>query len=70
LQTQLDKTASHETFYGEAPHMNPNADKIKGVVYCIRVEDIQDPLMQKMRWLDKLVHELAKGKAMEKILRG
>jgi hypothetical protein len=69
LQAQLDKAASHEIFYGEAPRINPNADKIKGVVCGIRVEDIEDPLMQKIRRLDKMVDELAKGKAMEKILR-
>ncbi len=69
LQLQLDSAADHETFYGEAPQMNPNAGKIKGVVCGVRVEDITDPLMQKIRWLDKLIDELAKGKAMEKIMR-
>jgi hypothetical protein len=69
LRQQLEKQASHETFYAEAPRINPNADKIKGVVCGIRVEDITDPLMQKIRWLDKLVDELAKGKPLEKVLR-
>lgn len=70
LQSQLAKSVDHETFYGEAPQINPNADKIKGSVCGVRVEEITDPLMQKIRWLDKLVNELAKGKEMEKILRG
>jgi hypothetical protein len=69
LRSQLEKQVSHEIFYDEAPQINPNADKITGVVCGIRVEEIADPLMQKIRWLDKLVDELAKGKAMEKILR-
>jgi hypothetical protein len=69
LRVQIDKAVSHEVFYGEAPRINPNADKIKGVVCGVRVEDIADPLMQKIRWLDKMVDELAKGKPMEKILR-
>ncbi|MDR1002602.1 MAG: DUF2200 domain-containing protein [Oscillospiraceae bacterium] len=69
LQSQLDKEVIHEIFYNEAPRINPNAEKIKGVVCGVQVEDIEDPLMQKIRWLDKLVDELAKGKAMEKILR-
>jgi len=53
----------------EAPQINPNAHKITGVICGVRVEEIEDPLMQKIRWLDKLVDELAKGKSMEKILR-
>ena len=69
LQAQLDKGADYETFFAEAPQINPNAGKITGVVCGVRVETIDDPLMQKVRWLDKLVDELAKGKAMEKILR-
>jgi hypothetical protein len=69
LRRQLAKAADHETFYGEAPRINPNADKITGIVCGVRVEEISDPLMQKIRWLDKLVDELAKGKALEKILR-
>ncbi len=70
LQEQIEKNVDYETFFNEAPQMNPRAVKITGVVCGIRVEDIEDPLMQKVRWLDKLVDELAKGKAMEKILRG
>ncbi len=69
LSAQLSKEVSYETFFAEAPQMNGNAGKITGVVCGIRVETIEDPLMQKVRWLDKLVDELAKGKAMEKILR-
>jgi hypothetical protein len=69
MRLQLEKGVDHETFYGEAPRINPNADKIKGAVCGVRVEEITDPLMQKIRWLDKLVDELAKGKAMAKVLR-
>jgi hypothetical protein len=69
LMAQLEKQVSHEAFYGEAPQINPNASKITGVVCGVRVEEIADPLMQKIRWLDKLVDELAKGKPMEKVLR-
>jgi hypothetical protein len=69
LQAQLNKEVDYETFFAEAPHINPNVDKIKGVICGIRVEDIDDALIQKVRWLDKLVDELAKGRAMEKILR-
>lgn len=69
LQAQIDRNVSLQTFFEEAPQMNPNAALIKGVVCGVRVEEIDDPLMQKIRWLDKLVDELAKGKKMEKILR-
>jgi hypothetical protein len=69
LKSQLEKEVSHEIFYNEAPQINPNAEKIKGVVCGVRVEDIADPLMKKIRLLDKLVDELAKGKTMDKILR-
>ena len=69
LQPQIDKETDFETFFAEAPQINPNAHKITGVVCGVRVESIEDPLMQKIRWLDKLVDELAKGKAMEKVLR-
>lgn len=69
LRRQLDRAADFETFFAEAPALNPNVALIKGVVCGIRVEEIEDPLMQKLRWLDKLIDELAKGKAMEKILR-
>lgn len=69
LKYQLDKEVDLATFYAEAPCMNPNRDLIKGVVCGVRVENVEDPLMKKIRQLDKLVDELAKGKAMEKILR-
>lgn len=69
LNQQLDKKINFETFFAEAPQMNPNVSKITGVVCGIRVEQIEDKLMQKIRYLDKLVDELAKGKSMEKILR-
>ena len=68
LQEQLDKNVDYEAFFEQAPRMNPNASKITGVVCGIR-GNIEDPLMQKIRWLDKLIDELAKGKPMEKILR-
>ena len=69
LQKQIKKDADFKTFFAEAPKMNPNVSKITGVICGYRVEDIKDKLMQKIRYLDKLVDELAKGKAMEKILR-
>ena len=69
LQAQIEKEVDFETFFAEAPQINPNAHKITGVVCGVRVEEIEDPLMQKIRWLDKLVDELAKGKPVEKILR-
>ncbi|MFX3618766.1 MAG: DUF2200 domain-containing protein [Sporolactobacillus sp.] len=69
LQTQIAKNINYETFFSEAPQINPNAVKISGVICGHRVEEIEDPLMQKIRWLDKLVDELAKGKSMEKIQR-
>lgn len=69
LRVQIDKEVDIETFFAEAPQINPNAHKITGVVCGVRVEEIEDPLMQKIRWLDKLVDELAKGKPMEKVLR-
>jgi len=69
LQKQIKLETSFEDFYGKAPKMHPNCSLIKGVVCGIRVEEIEDPLMQKLRWLDKLIDELAKGKAMDKILR-
>jgi hypothetical protein len=69
LQSQLEKGVSYEQFFEEAPLMNPNAHKITGVICGHRVEEIEDPVMQNVRRLDKLVDELAKGKAMEKILR-
>jgi len=69
LQRQLDCAADFETFFAEAPAWNPHAGLIQGVVCGVRVEAIEDPLMQKLRYLDKLIDELAKGKAMDKILR-
>ena len=69
LRRQIQREVDFETFFAEAPALHPNTSLIKGVVCGIRVEDVEDPLMQKIRWLDKLVDELAKGKAMEKILR-
>ena len=69
LQVQIDKDVDFETFFAEAPQINPNADKIKGVICGVRVEEIEDPLIQNARRLDKLVDELAKGKAMDKVLR-
>lgn len=69
LQQQIAKKTDFETFFAQAPHLNENATKITGVICGYRVEEIEDKLMQKVRYLDKLVDELAKGKAMEKILR-
>lgn len=69
LQNQIDGDNDLETFFAQAPRLNPNCVLIKGVVCGVRVEDIEDPLMQKIRYMDKLIDELAKGKAMEKILR-
>jgi hypothetical protein len=69
LQKQIDRKCDLETFFAQAPQINPNASKITGVICGYRVEEIEDKLMQKIRYLDKLVDELAKGKAMEKILR-
>ncbi|MBL0911198.1 MAG: DUF2200 domain-containing protein [Bacteroidia bacterium] len=69
LQDQIDRKTDFQTFFAEAPQLNPNASKITGVICGYRVEEIEDPLIQKMRYLDKLVDELAKGRAMEKILR-
>jgi len=69
LQARIERGVDLETFFAEAPQINPNASKITGVICGIRVENIEDPLMQKIRWLDKLVDELAKGKPMEKVLR-
>ncbi len=69
LQQQIDEKKSFEAFFAEAPHIHPNVSKITGVICGYRVEDIEDPLMQKIRYLDKMVDELAKGKKMEKILR-
>ena len=69
LQKQIDTKIDLETFFAQAPQLNPNVSKITGVICGYRVEEIEDKLMQKIRYLDKLVDELAKGKTMEKILR-
>jgi hypothetical protein len=69
LEKQIREKTDFQTFFDQAPKMNPKASLIKGVVCGIRVEEIDDPLMQKIRYLDKLIDELAKGKKMEKILR-
>jgi hypothetical protein len=69
LQRAIDAKVDLETFFAEAPRMNPNAGLITGVVCGVRVEDVADPLMQKIRYLDKLIDELAKGKNMASILR-
>ncbi len=69
LETVLANQTDIETFIAEAPQLNPARDLIKGVICGVRIEEIEDPLMREIRYLDKLVDELAKGKAMEKILR-
>jgi hypothetical protein len=69
LGAQLDQGTDFETFFAEAPALNPSRKLITGVICGVRVEDIEDPLMQEIRYLDKLVDELARGKAMEKIFR-
>ena len=69
LQQQIDKKNDFETFFDQAPQLNQNVSKITGVICGYRVEEIENKLMQKIRYLDKLIDELAKGKVMEKILR-
>ena len=69
LQQQIDTKNDFETFFGQAPQMNPNVSKITGVICGYRVEEIEDKLMQQIRFLDKLIDELAKGKTLDKILR-
>ncbi|WP_208592142.1 DUF2200 domain-containing protein [Gracilibacillus suaedae] len=69
LEAHLEKQTDFETFFAEAPQLNPSRALIQGVVCGVRVEDIEEPTMQEIRYLDKLIDELAKGKAMEKILR-
>ena len=69
LQRQIDQQKDFKRFFAEAPALHPNCHLIKGVVCGVRVETIDDPLMRNIRYLDKLIDELAKGKAMEKILR-
>ncbi|WP_085507478.1 DUF2200 domain-containing protein [Thalassobacillus devorans] len=69
LKAQLEKQTNFENFFAEAPQMNPSRNLIKGVVCGVRVEDIEEPTMREIRYMDKLIDELAKGKALEKILR-
>lgn len=69
LEAQIDKETDFETFFEQAPQMNPSRSLIKGVVCGVRVENIEEPTMREIRYLDKLIDELAKGKAMDKILR-
>lgn len=69
LEAHLEKETDYETFFAEAPKLNPSRTLIKGVVCGVRVEDIEESIMQEIRYLDKLIDELAKGKAMDKILR-
>ena len=69
LLVQLQNDVDYGTFFAQAPRMNPNCELIRGVVCGVRVETIEDPLMRKIRYLDKLIDELAKGRPMEKILR-
>lgn len=69
LQRQIDEKVDFETFFAQAPRIHPNATKITGLICGYRVEEIEDKLMQQIRYMDKLVDELAKGKAMDKILR-
>ena len=69
LETQIEKKIDFETFFAQAPQLNPLRSLVKGIVCGVRVEDIKEPTMREIRYLDKLVDELAKGKAMEKILR-
>lgn len=69
LEKQIEQQVDLETFFAQAPAINPNASLIKGVVCGVRVEEVEDPLMRNIRYLDKLVDELAKGKAMDKVLR-
>jgi hypothetical protein len=69
LESQIEKRTDFETFFAKAPRLNPSRKLITGLICGIRVEDIEEPLMREIRYLDKLIDELAKGKAMEKILR-
>lgn len=69
LESRLEDGTNLETFYTTAPHLHPSRKQIKGMICGVRVEDIEEPIMQEIRYLDKLIDELAKGKAMEKILR-
>lgn len=69
LEAELENQTDFETFFAKAPHMNPSRSLIKGVICGVRVEDIEEPLMREIRYMDKLIDELAKGKSMDKILR-
>lgn len=69
LEAQLEKQIDFESFFAEAPQLNPSRSLIKGVICGVRVEEIEEPTMQEIRYLDKLIDELAKGKKIEKILR-
>jgi hypothetical protein len=69
LAEQIERKTDFESFFGDAPMLHPNAGKITGVICGVRIEEIEDPLMRKIRYLDKLVDELAKGRPMQKILR-
>lgn len=69
LETQLEKETDFETFFADAPRLNPSRALVKGVICGVRIEEIEEPTMREIRYLDKLIDELAKGKAMEKILR-
>ena len=69
FEAQLERRTDFEAFFAEAPHLNPSRTLIKGVICGVRVEDIMEPTMREIRYLDKLIDELAKGKAMEKVLR-
>lgn len=69
LQTLLEKGTDFETFFAQAPRLNPARSQIKGVICGVRVEEIEEPTMREIRYLDKLIDELARGKALEKILR-
>lgn len=69
LQAQIEKEVNFEEFFDQAPELNPARREVKGVICGVRVEDIEEPLMQEIRYMDKMIDELAKGKKMEKILR-
>ena len=69
LRRQIEKGTDFEAFFAQAPAIHPNSSLIEGVVCGVRVEEVEDPLMRKIRYMDKLIDELAKGKAMDKILR-
>jgi hypothetical protein len=69
LQEQIQKESDFQTFFAQAPAIHPNSSLIRGVICGVRVEEIEDPLVQKVRFLDKLIDELAKGKALEKVMR-